>query len=209
MRRKEKMMKKLLIFMLVLGLASVSQAALVGLEIGGAKEYTATAGEVITINLVADTPYSSSLLMVVEGDASVATAVVDMDGTSTLPVGGTGVVITEGYLDNYDGVLFDYVSAGASPVIAAGSVIMSFEYTVSSGWAGTDFWLAPLATGTSYEWASGSFDTAALSQATLIPTGEDPIYNVPITGVHIIPEPMTVLLLGLGGLLLRRRKGRS
>ena len=200
------MMKKLLILTLVLGMASVSQAASVGFQIGGATEYAATAGEVITIDLIADLPYSSSLMMAVEGDASVATAVTDMGGTSTLPVGSTGVTITEGYLDNYNGVLFDYITANTYPVVTAGNVIMSFEYTVSSGWGGSDFYIAPLVAGTSYEWAPGSFDTAALSSATLIPTGEDPIFNVAITGVHIIPEPMTIVLLGLGGLFLRRRR---
>jgi hypothetical protein len=34
----------------------------------------------------------------------------------------------------------------------------------------------------------------------------DPEYGVPAASVKIIPEPMTVLLLGLGGLFLRRRK---
>jgi hypothetical protein len=33
----------------------------------------------------------------------------------------------------------------------------------------------------------------------------DPYYEVPVAQL-IIPEPMTVVLLGLGGLLLRRRK---
>ncbi len=36
----------------------------------------------------------------------------------------------------------------------------------------------------------------------------DPEYGVPVDSVAItiIPEPMTVILLGLGGLFLRRRK---
>ena len=42
--------------------------------------------------------------------------------------------------------------------------------------------------------------------------GETPayeIYGLPYAEITVIPEPMTVLLLGLGGLFLRRRKGRS
>jgi hypothetical protein len=34
----------------------------------------------------------------------------------------------------------------------------------------------------------------------------DPEYEVAADSVEIIPEPMTVVLLGLGGLFLRRRK---
>ena len=194
-------MKKLLILLLVFGMASASQAAVVGFSIGGAKEYTASPGETVSIDLVADTAYNGSEMMAVEGDDWVAANVLNKGGTSALPIGTTGVTITGGYLDNYNGVLFDYASAYASPAKAAGLVIMSFEYTLSTGWDGSAYWVSPLVEGTSYEYASGAVDNAALSYARLGELGD-----IGITGVKLVPEPMTIVLLGLGGLFLRRRK---
>ena len=200
-------MKKLLIFMLVLCLASVSQAALVGLKIGGSSQYVATAGETVTIDVVADAKSFGVELMTVEGNAAVATAVVDMDGAagSTPSLGAGMLLINAGYLDNYDGVLFDYFSEYSTAGVAAGVVLASFEYTLDTLWDGTPYWVSPLVTGTSYEYASGSFDTAALSYASL-DVGGTPT-SIGITGVRIVPEPMTIALLGLGSLfLLKRRK---
>ena len=37
--------------------------------------------------------------------------------------------------------------------------------------------------------------------------GSGAIYGLPYAQITVIPEPMTIALLGLGGLLLRRRKG--
>ena len=45
-----------------------------------------------------------------------------------------------------------------------------------------------------------------LARPTTISLYMDPEYEVPAAQVSIIPEPMTVVLLGLGGLFLRRRK---
>jgi hypothetical protein len=45
-----------------------------------------------------------------------------------------------------------------------------------------------------------------LAAGTTISLYVDPWYEVPAASVLIIPEPMTVVLLGLGGLFLRRRK---
>jgi hypothetical protein len=45
-----------------------------------------------------------------------------------------------------------------------------------------------------------------LAEGTTISLYVDPYFAVLADSVQIIPEPMTVMLLGLGGLLLRRRK---
>ena len=201
-------MKNLLILMLVLGLVSVSQAQTIELTVGGSSVYSATPGETITIDLIADLSCAGFELMVVEGDASIATAVVDIGGTSAALTVGDKMTISVGYLNNYNGVLFDYYGGYASdPVVPqpAGTVIASFDYTISSAWDGiTEYWVAPLVAGTSYEYMSGSFDSAALSYGNLNVAGVPT--NVGITGLNIIPEPMTIALLSLGGLALLRRR---
>jgi hypothetical protein len=45
-----------------------------------------------------------------------------------------------------------------------------------------------------------------LADGTTISLFVDPHYEIPADSVEIIPEPMTVALLGLGALFLRRRK---
>ena len=50
------------------------------------------------------------------------------------------------------------------------------------------------------------FYSGDLAAGTTISLYVDPWYDVPAASVLIIPEPMTVVLLGLSGLFLRRRK---
>ena len=206
-------MKKLLIFMLVLCLASASQAAIVGLSIGGSSQYVATAGDVVTVNLISDAACSgANINTMVEGSASIASTQVDWGGVVTDQ--GSGNPITPGagftqasgsYLDNYQGGLFSTTSGTAVPAIAAGNVILSFEYTIDSAWDGTPYWVAPLVSGATYTYSSSGSMTAATSYANLDVAGTPT--NIDITGVRIVPEPMTIALLGLGSLfLLKRRK---
>ena len=203
-------MKKLLIFMLVLGLASVSQAAVANLTIGGATEIVGTAGSTYTVQLIADLKcFAVTELMAVE----VQNVNTDNQGTSwsaseavagtiaALPTAGAGMTISEaGYLED-KGVLFDWFSEYSIDGVAAGTVLASFNYTIPTSWGGTDYWIAPLVPGTAYIDILGDPYTAGASSASLF----GPV-TVGIGGVHIIPEPMTIVLLGLGGLFLRRRK---
>jgi hypothetical protein len=200
-------MKKFVLLMLILGLTSAAQAGLIWLEIDGSQEYLGTAGETVTIDVMADETCYGVELIAVEGDASIATTVVDMGGTSTLPTAGAGMsVIFGGYLDNYQGVLFDSFSESSTAGVVAGTVLASFEYTISAAWdEATAYWVAPPVSGLQYEYMEGSFATAVDSYGNLNIEGTPT--NVLITGVHIIPEPMTMTLLGLGSLIaLRRRK---
>jgi len=94
---------------------------------------------------------------------------------------------------------------------AAGDNATAGPYT-EAGW-GTGFELSastgpladpPIAVGTQFslDYVGEVGDTATISLFV------DPEYTTPVASVNVtvVPEPMTVILLGLGGLFLRRRR---
>jgi hypothetical protein len=206
--KRRKIMRKLLVLLLVLGLASAVQAATVNFTINGGTEYVGTPGEVVTIKVIADAKcFGISSLMAAEAttvnSANRGTAATDWD-CPALPTPGAGMTIAEpGYLENSgtNGVLFDFFSEYSADGVAAGTVLASFSYTIGSV---LGYWVAPLETGTLYYDIVGDPYYADKSTASLLVEGSPT--DVTIGGVHIIPEPVTIVLLGLGGLLLRRRK---
>jgi hypothetical protein len=167
------MMKKILVLMLVLGIASMATA---GLTITGPT--TVAPGGTVTLTLVAD------------------------------PISGTG---DYGYV---------YVGGpGADPV----SLITMLTALSDGGMSGVNF------TGNTYTYfyfvgantpgqpppylASGNWINFNVTASVTPIGGVIPISVVSFLGytgdshpVTVIPEPMTIGLLGLGGLLLRRRK---
>jgi len=187
------MMKKLLIFMLVLGMTSMAGATL---SLVGPSpdpfpgdiitvQFTADTGDLINsayLALISDggyggtaTPGAWNILMTVANDPGVNGSaygfgigeIVAADGAAALGVG-------------VDGLLYDFTYAIPTDALV-GSII-----TFSIG----DI--------EEYGLISGAYNNVGVEVA--LPGA---------LGVHVIPEPMTVLLLGLGGLFLRRRKGRS
>ena len=99
----------------------------------------------------------------------------------------------------------------AANLDAAGDMGAVAPYT-EAGW-GTGYELtiamspggAPIAVGPQFTF---DYVGGALGQTATILLFVDPEYGTPADSVTItiIPEPMTVMLLGLGGLFLRRRK---
>jgi len=187
------MMKKLLVLMLVLGMASVSQAAWTGFVVGGSSEYSATAGETIRIDLIANTDWSATTwggiveASAVNGDGrALASNVVDMGGavsTDVVYAGAGNVSIGEpGWLDNYNGNLICTVSASSTGAILPGDVAVSFDYTIDSGWGGTNYYVAPLVDGQTYYYDGGSF-TVGSTYSDIVGAGD-----VLIEGLHIVPE---------------------
>ncbi len=199
-------MKKFVLLMLILGLASYSQAGVIGLYIDGSQEYAGSAGDIVNIELIADTNCSGVIIDgIVEGDGSISSAQIDMGGqllSVTLNSGLSVIGSDVGYIDNYQGGLYSVLGASAIPVIPVGEVILTLEYKISDSWDGTtDYWVSPLEVGKTYTYGAGSSFTIANNYGNLEAVATD------ITGVHIIPEPMTITLLSLGGLIaLRRRK---
>ncbi len=202
-------MKKLLIFMLVLGMASVSQAAIVSFTVDGSSEYVGTAGETITIDITSDSQcFGFGIGAVAETDGT--RSQVNMGGyiagevgeEEALTEGAEQTLTAAGYVNNYNGLLFD-IAAGYGDTDPC-DVIASFTYTIGDSWDGSDYYINALAMDTEYEWMEGEFETATFSYGALDVEGST--VNTEIGGLHIIPEPATIVLLGLGGLLLRRRK---
>ena len=184
-------MKKLLIFMLVLGLVSVANATIVfdltgspapGLDI--TLDFITTAGEEVSFVMLA---------LVTDNGA----------GGSTTP-GSWSSGFTLATDPGYNGAGFGYADGdllGASGEADAGDsatgTLYSYTYTVSSSAVVGSVINFTVEDVPEYGMVS---NIVLLSGAELTPGGFD---------VTVVPEPMTVLLLGLGGLFLRRRKGRS
>ena len=199
-------MKKFLILFLVLGVASISQAGTAWLAVDAGS--TVEAGKTIQINLLADTSAASFGIGACQSS--------DTDGTITGTVGneeaihqggdatsGNMSIDAYGYVDNYQGLLFDVASGsvGSSENVDAGDIIMYFEYIIPGDWDGSEFTIDFVAEGDTYYYDEGSSDTASKSYVSY-GLNDDSV----ITGVTIIPEPMTIGLLGLGCLFLKRRK---
>ena len=205
------MMKKLLILMLVFGMASVLQADSTGFTVEGyGSEYDGPLGVSIRIDLAfSGADWSATIWEgIVEASTvntdgqALAADIVDMGGAVGSAVVYTSAAVAislSGYQDNYNGNLLSTVAADTSSgALAAPGVSISFDYTLPAT-ASSDWWVAPLKSGETYTYDGGSF-TVGATYSNLEAT------NYPVAGLHIIPEPMTVLLLGLGGLFLRRRK---
>jgi len=190
-------MKKLLTLVLLLGLATVTQAAVIGFEaVGGT---VVDPGDTVTIQLKADTDCSGWSFH------AVASSIV-MSSFGSLTAGAGATVSAGPYIDYGNsgilpaGLLFDTYDAYYSTAASSGTVLMSFQVTIPTNWNGSAITIAPLAAGETFKDLYGSTYTAVASYGNLAAT------NVNIGGVTLTPEPITLTLLGLGGLALVRRR---
>ena len=169
-------MKRLLMMMLVLGMASVANAVLIQVD-GQDPGQTVDIAEGIT-----------SVISVVSEDTS------GWLGYIIIEDGGTGALGNAARLDAAGdiGSVSAYTEAGWG---------VGYELTVAMGQGG----VPAIAVGPQF---TMNYSGGVLGDTATISLFLDPEYGVPAESVAItiVPEPMTVILLGFGGLFLRRRK---
>jgi hypothetical protein len=193
-------MRKLLVLVLVLAFASAASAYSVWFEIDpeDVQECHYTASTIIKINVVSDMEIGSFALNI-QSNFGTATKAGPYNPAFDPPEGmfpSNGEIVNEGgvLITGASGTILTY----AYDPLPAYEIIYSFEFHVPYG-------LDP----STYIIIDDYTDTSA--QPPIYTAIADPywmyyIEDVEPAVIHVIPEPMTILLLGLGGLFLRRRK---
>jgi hypothetical protein len=205
------MMKKFLILLLVLAMASWANAVpTLSIVSGGNSAVNATKGSTINVDVVSDTACTNIMACTFTEDtastaghstSAVGSLHTGFDGT-TNSVGGsvdTAANFSVGPgADRY--ILVHRVNGGiltGSPSIAAGQKLYKdMQITLPA--------LASVGDTFTIDFATGYKTVGSPPAYTLNQDGVAPNSNALV--ITIVPEPMTLVLLGLGGLFLRRRK---
>ena len=192
-------MKKFLILMLVLCLASAANAVVVSTTQGyyyemevSATSSTIDVGDTVTVEISAGTDSTGTSAMLgtilnISAASSATVATISNSGDWSVAPVPTTTASGGGYNVNVSGTP---LTTG----IPTGNSIYTVTFVAVAGNVTID------ATG-------GNWD--GFTAAVGIDDGQyeyGAIYGLPYAQVTVVPEPMTIALLGLGGLFLRRRK---
>ena len=194
-------MKKLLVLVLVLAMASSASAIAAWFEVT-----SSTAGPIGTYEGHDSYAPSTILTITMKADFAVGTIYMDIGATETDPHGTAegGVTFNEWFdydlsagdvtnsggmlLDNIKGTNMMYVMGMADP-LAANETLFTWDFHVPD---------VPDSTLITID----GINYVSIRDAANEITVDD--FDGLI--IHVAPEPMTIVLLGLGGLFLRRRK---
>jgi hypothetical protein len=201
-------MKKVLVLLMIFGLASMASAATMSIQINAGDVAVYTGSEQITIELVAagfaQGTYGAGELGQMTIDNIKSTLVSGSDVGDGIDLGAP--------LHNAQATLhpnFDQINIAGTYDATVGNMIKTISGAASAtAFDGSD----DVPNGVVYE-----FELVLGSQAGTYTISLDNLKTfdlfggpVAVTGgtldITIVPEPMTIALLGLGGLFLRRRK---
>jgi hypothetical protein len=200
-------MKKLVAIALIAAMATVANAGVSFVASGVDKDLVAPglqldAGDAVTISMVVSGGTSAGFDVGVIDDGDALGAASDLSVNPLLTT-----QTNPGYVENSDakdgsiGALISfwgYVTSGTP--LAAGATLASFQYTIAATQVG-DVTIACAPAGSYWSALDGAAYEFGASTAGF-GSGVVPIDAVTL---NVIPEPMTLGLLGLGGLFLRRR----
>ena len=179
-------MKKVLITLLVLGLASAANAGLM-LGVGGADapaEIELT--DIVQVIGVEPVPGNAGIYLAVYGDLSISGGSVAYAGNLSSYQDLEDYAVAIGYADG-PALLADFAAFGLTGIVDLSAA------TLADGSATPAPLTGLLIDGITMAGTGGQIDLLDEGLATM-------------DSVAVIPEPMTIALLGLGGLFLRRRK---
>jgi hypothetical protein len=197
-------MKKLVAIALVLAMASAASAGIGFVAVGG---NDVNPGQVVVIELraaeVMGGGFALGLLSDNGANGSMGAYTISQLATG-FTVDAAGEVLNLPATGAGTSTLLYGFSASVRANQAANTVLFSFPYTVPMTAVGT-INIGALATGTMYMYSDGLAYGADPSMANIMIGGAPTDVQIGGLVLNVIPEPMTLGLLGLGGLFLRRR----
>ena len=154
------------------------------------------------------------LVLLVSGYASAALSALTSGGSPVVDGSAIDVTATVDGRMQATGVSYVYefyIDSGPGTFDVSGVVFNPTAFMFGNGWTGTPgetFIRASGGTMTGFEVAEGTsvFTGLAFTDACVVQVYDKTTATTIDLGTFTVPEPMTIALLGLGGLFIRRKK---